>query len=444
MIVTAFSVTEKANRVRFFEETFLVVNVSLEVVFGMPFLTLSGADINFSGRKLRWKIYTIEKTLPTTRRVELVGKKEFAAAALDPESETFVIHIASLSSNASPSSSPLNVYPFWRPQISGLIAKEAPTTVSTEYLDFVDIFSPDLASELPEHIRINDHAIELVEGQQPPYGPICSLGSVELETLKAYIETNLANGFIRPSKSPAGAPILFDRKSDGSLRLCVDYRGLNNLTIKNRYPLPLIGELLDRLGRAKQFTQLDLTSAYHQMRIRKGDEWKTAFKTRYGHFEYQVMLFGLTNAPASFQGYINKILAEKLDIFVIVYLDDILIYTDDDGDGHVTAVRWVLEQLRKFSLYANLKKCRFHQEEVRFLGYVVSSEGIRMEDERIEAVKRWPEPQSVRDIQVFLGFANFYRRFIQGFSRIAAPLTSMLKISSTKSAEPQEGCSRGW
>ena len=151
------------------------------------------------------------------------------------------------------------------------------------------------------------------------------------------------------------------------------------------------------------------------------------------------MPFGLTNTLASFQRYINNILAEKLDIFVIVYLDDIFIYTDDDGNGHVTAVRWVLEQLRKFSLYANLKKCRFHQEEVRFLGYVVSSKGIRMEDERIEAVKRWPEPQSVRDIQVFLGFANFYRRFIQGFSRIAAPLTSMLKTSSTESAEPRKG-----
>ena len=146
-----------------------------------------------------------------------------------------------------------------------------------------------------------------------------------------------------------------------------------------------------------------------------------------------MMPFGLTNAPASFQRYINKILAKKLDIFVIVYLDDILIYTDDDK-SHVTAVRWVLEQLRKFSLFANLKKCRFHQEEVRFLGYVVSSKGIRMEDERIEAVKQWPEPQSVRDIQVFLGFANFYRRFIQGFSRIAASLTSMLKTSG--STEP--------
>ncbi len=162
---------------------------------------------------------------------------------------------------------------------------------------------------------------------------------MELETLKAYIENNLASGYIRPSKSPAGAPILFDKKPDGSLRLCVDYRGLNNLTIKNRYPLPLVGELLDRLGRARRFTQLDLTNAYHLMRIREGDKWKTAFRTRYGHFEYQVMPFGLTNAPAMFQGYINKILAKKLDVFVIVYLDDILIYTESEGEEHVQAVQ---------------------------------------------------------------------------------------------------------
>ena len=161
---------------------------------------------------------------------------------------------------------------------------------------------------------------------------------MELETLKAYIETNLAYRFIRLSKSPDRAPILFNRKSDGSFRLCVNYRDFNNLTIKNRYPLPLIRKLLDRLERARRFTQLDLTSAYHQMRIRKEDKWKTAFKTRYNHFEYQVMSFGLTNAPASFQRYINKILAKKLDIFVIVYLDDILIYIDNDGNSHVTAV----------------------------------------------------------------------------------------------------------
>ena len=141
------------------------------------------------------------------------------------------------------------------------------------------------------------------------------------------------------------------------------------------------------------------------------------------------MPFGFSNAPATFQRYVNKILAEKLDVFIIVYLDDILIYTEDPGQPHVDAVRWVLDQLQKYFLFANLKKCRFHQNEIRFLGYVVSSKGISIEAEKIEVVKEWPEPKSVRDIQVFLGFANFYQRFIQGFSKIAAPLTLMLKTT---------------
>ena len=256
---------DKANRGRFFEKTFLVANVSLEVVFGMLFITLSVADVDFSGRELWWKTYTTEEALPTTRRVELVEKKEFAAAALNPEYETYVVHIASLSFTPLVA---LNVYPSRRPQISSLIAEEALTKVPTKYSDFADVFSPDLASKLPKHTGINNYAKELVDGQQPPYKPIYSLGLMELKTLKAYIETNLANGFISPLKSPAGAPILFERKSDVFFRLCVDYQGLNNLTIKNRYPLPLIEELLDRLGRAKRFTQLDLTSAYHWMRIR--------------------------------------------------------------------------------------------------------------------------------------------------------------------------------
>ena len=278
---------------------------------------------------------------------------------------------------------------------------------------------------------------------QPPYGPFYSLGPVELETLKTYIETNLANGFIRSFKSPAKAPFLFDKKPDDSLRLCVDYWGLNNLTIKNQYLLLLVGKSLDRLGQAQQFTQLDLISAYYRMRICKGDKWKTAFRTRYGHFEYQVMSFGLTNALIIFQSYINKILAEKLDVFVIVYLDDIPIYTQDKRENHVQAVRWILNQLQKFSLYANLKKCWFHQEEIQFLGYIVSLRGICIEDKKIKAVKQWPEPKSVRDIQVFLRFANFYWQFIQSFSCIATPLISMLKTTgstgSTANSNKTEG-----
>ena len=192
--------------------------------------------------------------------------------------------------------------------------------------------------ELPKNTDINEHVIELIESKQPPYKPVYSLGPLRLEMLKAYIQTHLKTRFILPSKSPAGTPILFNKNPHGSLRLCVNFWGLNNLTIKNRYPLPLIGKSLDQLGCAKWFTHLDLTNIYHQMRIREGDKWKTAFCTRYGPFKYQVMFFSMSNAPASFQRYINKILTEKLDIFVIVYLDNILVYTKDPGQLHIDVV----------------------------------------------------------------------------------------------------------
>ena len=315
-------------------------------------------------------------------------------------SETFVVHVTirEREEMAMNSDKKVQIKAQNGVQVGALLFDEALTEVPAEYSDYSDVFSAENTAELPKNTGMNEHAIELKEGKQPPFGPIYSLGSVELKMLKNYIKSNLANGFIRPSIFPAGAPILFDRKPDGSLRLCVNYQRLNNITIKNRYLLPLIEESLDRLGRARRFTQLDLTNAYHQMKICEGDEWKTVFQTRYGHFEYQVIPFGLSNALATFQGYFNKILAEKLDIFVIVYLDDILIYTEDLGQPHVEAMRWVLDQLRKDLLFANLEKCHFHQDKVCFLGYVVSSKGINMEAKRIEVVKKWPEPKSVWDI----------------------------------------------
>ena len=240
--------------------------------------------------------------------------------ALDEKSETFIVYVTSL--NLAP-----GIHLDSTAQIASLLTKEV--KIPDKYLYFTDVFSEEKALVLPERIKLNEHAIDLEDGKQPPYGPIYSLGPVELETLKTYIETHLKTGFIRLFKSPAGAPILFDKKLDGSLCLCVNYWGLNNLTIKNRYPLPLIEKSLDRLGRAKRFIQLDLISAYHQMRNKEGDKWKIAFWTRYGHFKYQVMPFGLSNALVSFQGYIDKILAEKLNIFIIMYLDDIFIYTKD-------------------------------------------------------------------------------------------------------------------
>ena len=197
----------------------------------------------------------------------------------------------------------MTIHPARKAQLALLLAKKV--TVPTNYLDFADIFLEKSVNVLPERTGANKYAIKLEEGKQLPYGPIYSLVPVELKTLKTYIKTNLSNSFIQASKPPADAPILFVRKPDGSLCLCVDYQGLNILIMKNPYPWTLIGKFLDRLGWAKQFTQLDLISVYHWMRIKEDNEWKTAFRTSYGHFEYQVMSFGLSNAPSSFQGYIN-------------------------------------------------------------------------------------------------------------------------------------------
>lgn len=296
-----------------------------------------------------------------------------------------------------------------------------------QFSDYADVFSEREAESLPP-LEGRQHAIETVDGAEPPYGPIYNLSETELSTLREYLETSEEKGWIRRSVSPAGAPILFVPKADGSLRLCVDYRGLNKITIKNRHPLPLIGETLDRLRGAKVFTKLDLRNAYYRVRIRPGDEWKTAFRTRYGHFEYQVMPFGLANAPATFQAFINRALEGLLDISCVVYLDDILIYSGDPTE-HEDHVREVLERLRRFGLYAKLSKCEFFTQSVEFLGYVVSTAGISMEVSRVDTITAWPIPRSFRDVQVFLGFANFYRRFISGYSGIARPLTGLLKGS---------------
>ena len=304
-------------------------------------------------------------------------------------------------------------------------ASDSSLGIPPEYADFADVFSKDSASVLPPH-RPYDHQIPLLPGTSPPFGPLYPLSEVELKALDEYIRENLAKGYIQPSTSPAGAPILFQAKRDGTLRLCVDYRGLNKITIKNRYPLPLIRESLDRLRSATIFSKLDLRSGYNLVRIAPGDEWKTAFRSRYGHYEYRVMPFGLTNAPATFQNLMNDVLRDFLDSFAVVYLDDILIYSRSIDD-HQRHVRLVLERLRANGLFAKPEKCAFHQDEIEYLGYLVSVSGVKMDSRKVATILDWPEPSCVRDIQMFLGFANFYRRFIMGFSKIATPLTRLLQ-----------------
>jgi len=298
--------------------------------------------------------------------------------------------------------------------------------IPAAYKDYEYLFQEGPQNEaLPKH-QPWDHTIPIEPGKNPTFGPIYQLSEKELQVLKGYIDENLAKGFIRPSTSSAASPILFVKKKDGTLRLCVDYRQLNSITIKDRYALPLIRELQDRLQGAKFFTSLDLRGAYNLIRIKAGEEWKTAFRTRYGLFEYQVMPFGLTNAPASFQRMINEQLHEYLDVFVVAYLDDILIFSKTETE-HIEHVRKVLSKLQKARLLLKPEKCEFHKEEVPFLGYIIGRNGLRMDPAKIEAVLGWPEPKTVKEVQAFLGFANFYRGFIDKYSKIAAALTELTK-----------------
>ena len=306
----------------------------------------------------------------------------------------------------------------------------APVSLPPEYSEFADLFDKKSAEQLPEH-QPWDHTIPLVDGKQPPFGPIYPLSEFELRSLREYLDENIRKGFIRPSSSPAGAPILFAKNKNGSLRLCVDYRGLNAITVKNRYPLPLIPELLDRFRQAKYFTKLDLRGAYNLIRIAHGEEWKTAFRTRYGHFEYLVMPFGLANAPASFQGLINDTLRPFLDRFATAYLDDIMVYSNT-LEEHKEHVKQVLARLRSKNLFVKLEKCQFHTDTTEFLGFVISPQGISMDPKKVEAITSWPTPTCQKDIMSFLGFANFYRRFVRSFSRITTPLTALLKKTSPR------------
>ncbi|KAJ1587741.1 hypothetical protein NDA12_000206 [Ustilago hordei] len=293
------------------------------------------------------------------------------------------------------------------------------------YQHLQDVFDEVEADKLPHHTEHDLH-LELIEGGKPPQGPLYLKGPKEMSELRRYLDENLEKGFIRPSKSPARSPVLFVPKKDGGLRLCVDYRGLNEITVKNRAPLPLIEEQLFLLRKARIYTKLDLRAAYNLIRIAKGDEWKTAFGTQLGLYEYLVMPFGLANAPAHFQSFINDIFRDIIGVYVVVYLDDFLIFSDTE-EAHVKHVTEVLTRLRSNRLFAKLSKCEFHTKTVEFLGYIIKPTGIEMDPEKVRTVKEWPMPESIHDIQRFLGFANFYRRFIAHFARIAKPLTALVK-----------------
>ncbi|MBW0557510.1 hypothetical protein O181_097225 [Austropuccinia psidii MF-1] len=284
--------------------------------------------------------------------------------------------------------------------------------VPPAYHQYLDVFSNVKAEKLPPH-HACDHHIEL-EGLLPPVGVIYSLSNQESETLWAYISEN---------------------KKDGGLQLCVDYCKINAVTRKNRYPVPPMNQLLTIFNGSTIFSKIDLRGAYNLLRIKEGDEHLTGFRTKYGGYEYLVMPFDLTNDPPSFQNLVSDIFSDFLDVFVVVYSDDIMVFSSSEEE-HVKHVASVLQRLRANNLFAKASKCLFHASSVEYLGYVVSSDGLKMDSSKVQQILNWPQPNNIKALQSFLGFANFYCRFIKNYSKKITSLTSFskktLSLSSIK------------
>ena len=346
-------------------------------------------------------VYEIDQELTRRRRL-----------ALDELS----VELASMNGDLSPEEALEAKYT----QDDELVGKKLPA----EYQEYAPLFSRRASDELPAHRQGVDHQIELTKENDLSFEPLRRMTEEQLSETKRYIIDNLHKGFIEPSGAPYAAPILFAKKADGSLRLCVDYRKLNALSKKDPCPIPLIDEMMARICKAKVFTKLDIQQAFHRIRMSPESEDYTTFRTRYGTYKYKVLPFGLTNGPATFQRFINEILMEHLDDFCAAYMDDILIYSSTPEE-HKVHVKKVMAILQAHGLQADIKKSEFSVQKTRFLGFVIGVDGIEVDPDKVSVIKDWRYADNVRGIQSYLGFCNFYRRFIENYSRIARPLTML-------------------
>jgi len=391
---------------RKFEIDFYVLDIGHDLILGLPWFEKENPVINWSERTLHWRSREFRDVISlssTESRSEfsLLSAEDFSSEI--PQAENvFVTFLTSISEEKNLSSS-----------FSPLLE------------EFADVFPDDLPPGLPPS-RGKDFEIELQPGTKPISKPFRRLSPKELQELKDQIRDLVQKGFIRPSSSPFGAPVLFVKKKDGSFRMCVDYRALNAATIRDVYPLPIIADLLDRLSGAKIFSKLDLRSGYHQLKVANEDVHKTSFRTPIGAFEFLVLPFGLSNAPAAFMRMMDGIFPAYARDYVTTYIDDLLVFSKSEED-HAAHLREVLQTLRENKLYAKKSKCEFGVEEVEFLGHVINSEGVSADPEKLKTVANWPVPVSVAQVQSFMGMVNYFQRFIHKFSEIAAPLTDLLK-----------------
>ena len=298
--------------------------------------------------------------------------------------------------------------------------------VPEKFHRWIKVFGKKQSERMPTR-KLWDHAIDVKEGFMPRKGKVYPLSREEREEVREFIKEQLRKGYIRPSKSPQTAPVFFVEKKDGKKRMVQDYRYLNEWTIKNNYPLPLISDVLENIGTKKLFTKMDLRWGYNNVRIKEGDEWKTAFMMLEGSFEPTVMFFGLMNSPATFQAIMNELLRDLINTGkVAVFIDDVIVGMETEEE-HDELVAEVIRRLEENDLYVKPEKCKWKVREVEFLGVVIRLEGIKMEKKKVKGVLEWPTPKCVKDVQKFLGLANYYRRFIEGFTTVARPLHDMVK-----------------
>jgi len=303
---------------------------------------------------------------------------------------------------------------------------EAKKLVPEKFHRWIKVFGKKQLERMPTR-KLWDHAIDVKEGFMPRKGKVYPLSREEREEVREFVKEQMRKGYIRPSKSPQTAPVFFVGKKDGKKRMVQDYRYLNEWTIKNNYPLPLILDVLENIGTKKLFTKMDLRWGYNNMRIKEGDEWKAAFTMPEGSFEPTVMFFGLTNSPATFQAMMNELLRDLINTGKIaVFINDVIVRTETE-EGHDELVEEVIRRLEENDLYVKSEKCKWKVREVEFLGVVIGPEGIKMEEEKVKGVLEWPTPKCVKDVQKFLELANYYRWFIEGFAMVARPLHDLVK-----------------
>ena len=422
-----FEVKNENDVSRFFNDSFLETDLAWNMTLNLSWMQLSKIKVNWTTDKIEAWSFIVEFVLFITSRIEKIEFEKLINAALNDEQHVFVMFVRMFHDEKTNLNS---IHIQRRTQIDSTLTKiknksDIKIFIFEILKKFENLINEDKTYELSNH-ESDDHAINLKSNKKSFYDFIYSLFEVEFKILRIYFDKHFKNDFIKSFTFSVDASILFVKKKNETLRFCVNYRSLNFLTIKNKYSLSLIDESLNHLSKTRVYTSLNMIATYNRLRIKKDDEWKTTFKTRYEHFEYIVLFFDLINASATFQSFVNKILIERLNFIVIVYLNDIVIYFNDMKQ-HIENVKWILNRLRDHKFFINMKKCKFFKNNIDFLDFVVFFKSVQMQEDKIEIIQQWSTSKNVFEILKFLRLCNFYRRFIKSFNKIVLPLIEMLK-----------------